>query len=118
MSKDHYIAISPDYDYYYQDEEGMCGGSTDDVIENYEWDLQPKFIIIIPGLGNWINHCDYPDVQAPDYESWWLEGWRIAKEIRKRLPSTIDLYYMCFDPTRPDIHPDYNSCLPRIIVPF
>ena len=35
-----------------KDKQGMCSGSADDVIENYEWDLQPKFNII-PGIAEW-----------------------------------------------------------------
>ena len=49
-AKEHYITISPDVDYYYQDEEGMCGGSTDDVIENTDRIIQPMFSIVLPGM--------------------------------------------------------------------
>ena len=106
------VVIFPDCGCCMWDTMGVGSGNEVGLhLDSGEYDMN------IPGLGNWINRCDYPDVQDPDYERWWLKGWRIAKEIRKRLPPTIDLYYMCFDPTRPDTHPDYNCCLPRIIVP-
>lgn len=107
------VVIFPDCGCCMWDTMGVGSGNEEGLhLDSGEYDMN------IPGLGNWINRCDYPDVQAPDYESWWEEGWRIAKEIRKRLPPTVDLYYMCFDPTRPDTHPDYNCSLPRLIVPF
>ena len=71
----------------------------------------------IPGFKEWNARWGDSDIKAPNYESWWQEGWRIVKEIRKRLPLSIDLYYMCFDPAEPDSHPDYKARLPKYIVP-
>ena len=89
-----------------------CGDEGGLSLDSGEYDMD------IPGFKEWNARWGDPDINAPDYESWWQEGWRIAKEIRKRLPSSIDLYYMCFDPAKPDAHPDYKARLPKIIVPL
>ncbi len=75
------------------------------------------FKINVPGLRKWAGYFDNHD-DSQTYEEWWLEGWTLAKEIRKQLPEDIDLYYMCFDPQQPGKLVDYNSALPRVVVPY
>lgn len=107
------VVIFPDYGCCMWDTMGVGSGDEDGLhLDSGEYDMN------VPGFKEWNNRCCEPDPDAPDYESWWQEGWRIATEIRKKLPATIDLFYMCFDPTCPDSHPSYNCCLPRLIVPF
>lgn len=96
----HYITISPDIDYYYQDEEGMCGGSSDDVIENYEWDLQPRFNIIIPGIAEWCERyvlaTDFANTTTDpsfDWRRWHRDGLLFAKELYRQLPRNYNLIY-------------------------
>ena len=67
------------------------------------------FDMDIPGLRKWI---------AGEGGSWWENGWELAKEVRKRLPSNIDLYYMCFDPSKPEDKVAYHCSLPRLLVPY
>lgn len=74
------------------------------------------FKLNVPGLQKWCDFYDNHD-NSQTFEQWWQEGWKLAKEIRRQLPDRIDLYYMCFDPKSPDEIIDYNSWLPRIIVP-
>lgn len=74
------------------------------------------FKLNVPGLQKWGDFYDNHD-NSQTFEQWWQEGWKLAKEIRRQLPDRIDLYYMCFDPKSPDEIIDYNSWLPRIIVP-
>lgn len=38
--------------------------------------------------------------------------------ISKCLPSNVSLYYMCFDPAKPELQPGYVARLPKFIVPF
>ncbi len=70
----------------------------------------------VPGLEKWGDFYDNHD-DSQTFEEWWLEGWELAKEIRRQLPDRIDLFYMCFDPKDPNKIIDYESGLPRIIVP-
>lgn len=74
------------------------------------------FKLNVPSLQKWGDFYDNHD-NSQTFEQWWQEGWKLAKEIRRQLPDRIDLYYMCFDPKSPDEIIDYNSWLPRIIVP-
>lgn len=74
------------------------------------------FKLNVPGLQKWGDFYDNHD-NSQTFEQWWQEGWKLVKEIRRQLPDRIDLYYMCFDPKSPDEIIDYNSWLPRIIVP-
>lgn len=74
------------------------------------------FKLNVPGLQKWCDFYDNHD-NSQTFEQWWQEGWKLVKEIRRQLPDRIDLYYMCFDPKSPDEIIDYNSWLPRIIVP-
>lgn len=73
------------------------------------------FKLNVPGLQKWGDFYDNHD-NSQTFGQWWQEGWKLAKEIRRQLPDSIDLYYMCFDPKSPDEIIDYNSWLPRIIV--
>lgn len=73
------------------------------------------FKLNVPGLQKWGDFYDNHD-NSQTFEQWWQEGWKLAKEIRRQLPDSIDLYYMCFDPKSPDEIIDYHSWLPRIIV--
>lgn len=76
------------------------------------------FNMDIPGLKEWIEQWAVPDSDKAGFEDWWKKGWLLAKEVRKRLPANVDLYYMSYDPQRPDAHQDHSSMLPKIIVPF
>lgn len=107
------VVIFPDYGCCMWDTMGYgCGDEDGLFLES------GKYSMDIPGLKEWNGRWGTPDVQAPDYENWWQEGWRIAKEIRKRLPLSIDIYYMCLDPLCPEAHPDYAYYLLKIIVPY
>lgn len=68
------------------------------------------------GLKKWSEYYDNHD-DSQSFEEYWLEGWNLAKQVRRQLPDNIDLYYMCYDPKRPDEIIDYESGLPRLIVP-
>ena len=70
----------------------------------------------VPGLEKWGDFYDNHD-DSQTFEEWWQEGWELAKEIRRHLPDRIDIYYMCFDPKDPSKIIDYQSGLPRILVP-
>lgn len=76
------------------------------------------FDMNIPGLKEWIERWDVPDEKYPEFKDWWQEGWRIAKEVRKRLSANIDLYYMSYNPKSPEAQIDFDSRLPKNIVPF
>lgn len=73
--------------------------------------------IDVPGLEKWSEFYDNHD-NSQSYEDYWNEGWKLAKQVRKQLPENIDLYYMCYDPSRPNSAVGYNCRLPRIIVPL
>jgi hypothetical protein len=74
------------------------------------------FTIDVPGLQKWSDFYDDHD-DSQTYEEWWREGWELAKQIRRQLPNSIDLYYMCFDTKQPDKLVGYRDNLPKIIVP-
>ena len=70
----------------------------------------------MPGLEEWNDRrVNYSDSQT--FEEYWLEGWELAKEVRKRLPDRIDLYYMSYNPMKPDELRWHGDNLPNIIVP-
>lgn len=72
--------------------------------------------IDVPGLEEWNDRrVNYSDSQT--FEEYWLEGWELAKEVRKRLPDRIDLYYMSYNPMKPDELRWHGDNLPNIIVP-
>ena len=106
------FVLFPDYGgCIFWDTMGVGCGDFDELnTENEDFKLN------VPGLQKWSDFYDNHDSNQT-FEQWWLEGWNLAKEIRRQLPSRIDLYYMCFDPKRPNKIINYNSVLPRIIVP-
>lgn len=90
---------------------GVGSGYFDYLYTDYE-----TFMINVPGLQKWGDFYDNHD-DSQTYEQWWKEGWLLAQEIRRQLPNRIDLYYMCFDPKNPNKIIEYQSGLPRILVP-
>ncbi len=74
------------------------------------------FPLDIPGLGKWADYFDNPD-PTMSFEDYWDMGWELAKQVRKILPENIDLFYMCYDPEKPEKKVNYNCVLPRLVVP-
>lgn len=70
----------------------------------------------INGLKEWY---DIYDRQKPigNFSVYWETGWNHALEVRKYLPAHIDLYYMCYDPSKPNDYVDYNCKYPKVLVP-
>lgn len=77
-----------------------------------------EFKYHIPDFEEWLSEYDrsYKE-EIWDFSSYWMRGWNIAIELRKILPDYIDLYYMSYDPSKPDEIEDYYCQHPRIIVP-
>ncbi len=103
----------------YEDHSGTLGEVVID--ENVE-SLIDSLRMFANKIESFIHGLDIQDDGIRSYvnetfEEWWLEGWELAKEIRRQLPDRIDLFYMCFDPKDPNKIIDYESGLPRIIVP-
>ena len=105
------IVMFADYGCCFWDTMGVGSGDYDGLfLDCGEFEME------IPGLEQWLKQYEDPQDDYP-YD-WWQKGWEIAKEVRKRLPPNVDLYYMCFDPRKPGERVSYCSCLPRIIVPY
>ena len=90
---------------------GVGSGQFDELLTDFG-----NIKLNVSGLQKWADFYDNHD-DSQTFEEWWREGWELAKELRRQLPDRIDLFYMCFDPKRPDKIIDYHCCLPRIIVP-
>ena len=54
------------------------------------------FKMDIPGLKEWIGEHENMEL-GPVAASWLKKGWNLAKEIRKRLPENVDLYYQNYE---------------------
>lgn len=93
---------------------GVGSGNAENIYLNDTDDF--KINLNIPGLKKWSEFYDNHD-DSQTFEEYWLEGWELAKLVRRQLPDNIDLFYMCYDPKQPNAIMDYNSNLPRIIVP-
>ena len=110
---DETVVMWVDYDCCFWDTMGV--GSGDEAGLSLDCG---EFEMDIPGLREWKARWASPDSSKSGFEAWWKEGWRLAKEVRKRLPANVDLYYMSYDTQHPDEHLDHKSQLPKIIVPF
>lgn len=93
---------------------GVGSGDAENIYLNDTDDSEIK--LNIPGLEKWSEFYDNHD-DSQTFEEYWLEGWELAKLVRRQLPDNIDLFYMCYNPKQPNAIMDYNSNLPRIIVP-
>lgn len=74
---------------------GGCSGNA----ERFHIDTENLTIDLsdIPEIRTWYDEFDnrYPEESWPeeDYHSWLKRGWELAKQIRKRMPQTVDLLY-------------------------
>lgn len=75
-----------------------------------------EFYLDVPRLQKWSEFYDNPDT-SQTFEEYWKEGWKLALEVRKQLPPYIDLFYMCFDPFKPNEYCDDHYKLSKILVP-
>lgn len=105
--------IFPDYgDCMFWDTMGIgCGDSHD--LATHSGMIQ----IGVNGLKEWYEIYDRQE-PIEDFEEYWKAGWVLALQVRKLIPTHIDLYYMCYDPSEPDKYLDYNCILPKLIVPY
>ena len=109
---DETFVMFPDYGgCIFWDTMGIGSGDYDCVYSDFG-----DFKLNVPGLEKWSEFYDNPDPNQT-YKEWWLEGWQLAKEVRKQMPDNIDIYYMCFDPKQPGRLLGYGCRLPRLIVP-
>lgn len=73
---------------------GCCGNAEKFCVDNLEHYIE---LTDLPELRKWYDEFDdsNPCVKWEEdvYNSWFLRGWELAKEVRKRLPETVDLYY-------------------------
>ena len=73
---------------------GCCGNAEKFCVDNSE-----NYIDLsdLPELRKWYDEFDdsNPCVEWEKevYNSWFRRGWELAKEVRRRLPETVDLYY-------------------------
>lgn len=104
--------IFPDYgDCMFWNTMGVgCGNHEDISLDESTLPLKIK------GLKEWYDKFDFDD-PIEDFDEYWEEGWRLALLVRRFLPSHADLYYMSYDPSKPDEHRDYSCNYPKIIVP-
>lgn len=97
---DHVITISPDFDYLYRDEEGMCDGFYDKDTIEIDFEGMEKKTIKIDGFEDWwkkyVMATDFADTTTDpsfDYDAWHERGLVYAKQLREQLPDDIDLWY-------------------------
>lgn len=93
---------------------GTMGAGSGDNDILYLGDYEEIFLDL-PELVEWLD-C-YDNDQIESFEDYWKQGWEIARKVRRKLPPNIDLYYMCYDPSKPDEIIDYAYWYPRLIVP-
>ncbi len=100
MNKTPYIRISPDLDVLYQDAEGCCALAYGDEISNNSPCLGPLFLIVIPGIEEWVKRyvfaTDFAETTTDpsfDWVTWHYEGLCFAKAIWEQLPRCYKLYY-------------------------
>lgn len=104
--------IFPDYgDCMFWDTMGIGCGDYHDLDTNLE-----TIQIEVDGLKEWYEIYDSLK-PIKDFDEYWRAGWKLALQVRKLIPAHIDLYYMCYDPSKPDEYIDYNCRLPKLIVP-
>lgn len=72
--------------------------------------------IEVDGLKEWFAIYD-SQTPIKDFDEYWKAGWKLALQVRKLIPAHIDLYYMCYNPSSPEEYIDYDSRLPKLIVP-
>lgn len=96
----HIITICPDFDYLYQDEEGICDGFSDKDTIEIDFENIGKKIIKIDGFEDWwkeyVNATDFANTTTDpsfDYEVWHKRGLVFAQKLREQLPDNIDLWY-------------------------
>ena len=90
---------------------GVCSGDEKGISSDFG-DIK----LNVPGLREWVYEYDTVESHGC-FDYYWEKGWELALRVRDQLPDNIDLYYMCYDPAHPYSKDDYNSSLPKVIVP-
>lgn len=97
---DHVITIYPDFDYLYQDEEGLCDGFGEKDTIEIDFDDIKTVKIRIEGFEDWwkeyVVATDFAATTTNpsfDYPTWNKRGLAFAKQLREQLPDNIDLWY-------------------------
>ena len=100
MKKEHCLYIWPDYDYFYQDEDGCCSGSDDDEITLTDVGLNQTYRIVVPGIYEWqlryVMATDFADTTTEswfDWKRWHHDGLILATEVYRYLPRNYNLIY-------------------------
>jgi len=79
------------------DYKGVCTGDTDgfDYGKDYENEIDLSDMTELEEWYDEFDKFDDPcdDRNDDDYEKWFKKGWHLAKEIRKRMPANVDLFY-------------------------
>lgn len=95
---------------------GCCLGDADSLSTYSAGEIN---LASIQGLREWYN--EWSSAPIPDkwtkkqWDDWYKRGYEFAKQVRKLLPDTIDLYYYDWYPKKKVIRNDFSESYPMIV---